>query len=336
MNVAPNKKSWKSRSSRFLAVALIACLAACNQTPPEEKVKVKPSPRNDKLQVVATTALLCELVKTIAAESIDLQCLLTNDKDADTYAPTASDKEAFDRANIVFYSGHGFEAKMIPAIKDSMADKKIAVAELAVTNPEKKDGKINPFVWHNAYKTIELAKIIHQKLGDALPKNAATYEKNYDAFDKVNTALHEWLKVQIASIPPLNRQLVSSRNSLTYYSNPYNIAVEGSVYDFTTTEKPTAERIAKVVKRIKELKIKAVFNEVGVDGVAIGKVASQTKVPVAKGELFIDGVGNSGAETYQKMMLHNTKIIVEGLGGTYKAFQPPKIEKDKKDKDKDK
>jgi hypothetical protein len=45
-------------------------------------------------------------------------------------------------------------------------------------------------------------------------------------------------------------------------------------------------------------------------------------------------VGNSDAETYQKMMLHNTKIIVEGLGGTYKAFQPPKIEKDKKDKDK--
>jgi manganese/iron transport system substrate-binding protein len=326
MFISSQKTSFRKMGSQLLAVLLTSFLLACSQSQPaaEEKPTPKPKPVTEKLQVVATTSILCDLTKTIAETSIDLKCIIPKDKDSFSYEPTAADKDTLDMANIVLYSGHGLEAKLIPAIKASNADKKISVAEIAVTNPEKKDGKPNPFVWHNAYKALELAKVIHQKLGDASPKNAATYEKRYEAYDKVMTALHEWLKVQIAGIPPKSRQIVSSRSSLNYYSNPYNIAVEGSIYDFNTSEAPSAERLAKLAKRIKDLKIKTVFNEATVDGASIGKVAAEAKVPVAKGELFIDGLG--AEDSYQKMMEHNTKIIVEGLGGKYKPFQPPKVD----------
>jgi manganese/iron transport system substrate-binding protein len=342
MFIPSMKISCQRLGSRFLALLMASSLLACSQSQPtEEKPTPKPKPITEKLQVVATTSVICDLTKTIADKTIDLKCLIPKDKDSYSYEPSSADKEALDMANVVLYSGHGLEAKLIPAIKASNADKKIPVAEIAVTNPEKiavpnverKDIKPNPFVWHNAYKALEMAKVIHMKLGIAAPKNADAYEKRYEAYDKVMTALHEWIKGQIASIPPKNRQLVSSRSSLNYYSNPYNIAVEGSVYDYNTATAPSAERIAKVVKRIKDLKIKAVFNEANVDGGAIGKVASEAKVPVVKGELFIDGLG--GEDSYQKMMEHNTKIIVEGLGGRYTAFQPPKVDiKGGKKKDK--
>jgi manganese/iron transport system substrate-binding protein len=328
-----------------LAIALTGSLLACSQQVSEEKntPTPKPKPVTEKLQVVATTSILCDLTKTIADKTIDLKCLIPKDKDSFSYEPTAADKDALDMANVVLYSGHGLEAKLIPAIVASNADKKIPVAEIAVTNPEKisnpnvdrKTIPPNPFVWHNAYKALEMAKVIHLKLGAAAPKNADTYEKRYEAYDKVMTALHEWIKGQIAGIPPKNRQLVSSRSSLNYYSNPYNIAVEGSVYDYNTSVAPKEERIAKVVKRIKDLKIKAVFNEANVDGTAISKVAKDANVPVIKGELYIDGLGSE--DSYQKMMEHNTKMIVQGLGGNYKAFQAPKMEvKEDKKKEKNK
>ncbi len=334
MSIFSPKTSFSKLGGRCLAILLTGSLFACSQQPSEEKTTPTPKakPVTEKLQVVATTSVLCDLTKTIADKTIDLKCLIPKDQDSYSYEPTVSDKEALDLANVVLYSGHGLEAKLIPAIKASNADKKIPVAEIAVTNPEKiaapnvdrKDIKPNPFVWHNAYKALEMAKVIHMKLGAAAPKHADTYEKRYEAYDKVMTALHEWIKGQIAGIPPRNRQLVSSRSSLNYYSNPYNIAVEGSVYDYNTSAAPKAERIAKVVKRIKDLKIKAVFNEANVDGTAIGKVATNAKVPVVKGDLFIDGLG--GEDSYQKMMEHNTKMIVQGLGGTYKPFQAPKVD----------
>jgi manganese/iron transport system substrate-binding protein len=345
MSIFSTKNSFSKLGGRCLAILLTGSLLACSQQPSEEKTTPTPKakPVTEKLQVVATTSVLCDLTKTIADKTIDLKCLIPKDQDSYSYEPTVADKEALDLANVVLYSGHGLEAKLIPAIRASNADKKIPVAEIAVTNPEKistpnvdrKDIKPNPFVWHNAYKALEMAKVIHMKLGAAAPKNADTYEKRYEAYDKVMTALHEWIKGQIAGIPPKNRQLVSSRSSLNYYSNPYNIAVEGSVYDYNTSEAPKAERIAKVVKRIKDLKIKAVFNEATVDGTAIGKVATDSKVPVVKGELFIDGLGSE--DSYQKMMEHNTKMIVQGLGGTFKPFPAPKMEvKEDKKKEKNK
>jgi manganese/iron transport system substrate-binding protein len=336
------KKSFSKLGMGCVSILLASSLVACSQSQSaEEKPTPKPKPVTEKLQVVATTSVLCDLAKIIADNTIDLKCLIPKDRDSFSYEPSAADKEALDMANVVLYSGHGLEDKLIPVIKASNADRKIPVAEIAVTNPEKisvpgverKDLKPNPFVWHNAYKALEMAKVIHQKLGDMAPKNAETYEQRYEDYDKVTTALHEWVKLQIAGIPAKNRQLVSSRSSLNYYSNPYNIAVEGSVYDYNTVKAPSTERIAKVVKRIKDLKIKAVFNEANVDGTAIGKVASDAKVPVIKGELFIDGLG--GTDSHQKMMEHNTKMIVEGLGGKYTAFQPPKVER-KGDKKKDK
>lgn len=322
----------RSFLSRFALVVLTACsLVSCStSTPTAEEATPKPKPSTEKLQVVATTAVLCDLTKTIAESLIDLKCLIPADQDPHKYKPTKADKETLDLANVVLYNGHDLESQLIPVIEASSADRKIPVGQIAVTNPEKKSGKINPYVWHNAYKGLEMSKIIHQKLGAANKKNAATYEENYEKFDKAMTALHEWIKVQIASIPPKNRQIVSGRYALTYYSNPYNIAIEGATYDFTTETPPNEERIAALVKRIQDLKVKAVFNEVNVEGKSMKQVADRAKVPVAKGELLIDGLGKDN--NYQKMMEHNTKIIVEGLGGKFQPFAPPKREKKDKAK----
>jgi manganese/iron transport system substrate-binding protein len=111
---------------------------------------------------------------------------------------------------------------------------------------------------------------------------------------------------------------------------PYNIPVEGSVYGNSTSAPATSERQKKVVDRIKQTKVKAVFAEVTVDNKAIEEVAKAAQVKVAKGQLYTDGIGatGSGAATYAQMMQYNTKVIVEGLGGSFTAFKPAKGGKD--------
>jgi manganese/iron transport system substrate-binding protein len=302
----------------------LGLLTACTQTAPEKKPSPKPS--SDKPQVVATTSIICDLTKTIAASSIDLKCLIPIDKDPHLYQPSTDDQQAIQDAQIIFYSGHGLEeAKLLAAIQASPG-KKMAVAEEAVTNPLKKEKVINPHVWHNALYGIKMAEIIKNNLEKAAPKNAAMYEKNFQAFDKNLTSLHDWLKTQISTISGKSRQLVTSHNALAYYAVPYNIPVEGSVYGASTADKSTPERIKKVVDRMKQTKVTTVFTETMVDAKSIEEVAKETKVKVAKGQLYTDGLGaaGSGAETYAQMMEYNTKTIVQNLGGNFTAFKPVK------------
>ncbi len=314
---------------KILVTIGLSLLTACNQPSPTPEKKPSPKPSSDKPQVVATTSIICDLAKTIAASTIDLQCLIPADQDPHLYQPTAANQQAIDNAQIIFYSGHGLEEKLLKAIQASAA-KKIAVAEVAVTTPLKKDGVINPHVWHNALYGIKMAEVIKNDLAQATPKNAATHNKNYQAFDKELTNLHDWLKTQISTIDGKSRQLVTSHNSLAYYAVPYNIPVEGSVYGNSTSEPATPERQKKVVDRMKQTKVKAVFAEVTVDNKAIEAVAKAAQVKVAKSQLYTDGLGaaSSGAATYSQMMQYNTKVIVENLGGQFTAFKPTKKSKD--------
>lgn len=335
MNIFTGKKLRQQFGLKVLSVGLASLLLACNQTKTEEPAALppKPKPTSDKPQVVVTSSVLCDLTKTIAGSSIDLKCLIPPDKEPQTYEANITD---LNNADVLLYNGYGLEAGMAQAIQNSTAEKKIAVAELAVPNPEKKDGKANPYVWHNAFRALEMAKTIKRTLSDVAPKKAELYTKNYDTFDKQMTVMQEWLKRQIASIEPKNRQLVSSRNSLVYYSNSYNIAVEGSAYGNSTTDKPTPEQVDKTVARLKRLKIKTVFNEVNTDSQPLADIAKKAGIKVAKGELYTDGLGKEGstADTYIKMMQHNTKVVLEGLGGKYTALQLPKEAKDKKEENK--
>jgi manganese/iron transport system substrate-binding protein len=334
MNIFTGKELRQRLGIKMLSFGLAGLLLACNQTKTEEPAAPppKPKPTSDKPQVVATSSVLCDLTKMIAGNSIDLKCLIPPDKEPQTYEANITD---LNNADVLLYNGYGLEAGMDKAIKSSTAEKKVAVAELAVPNPEKKDGKPNPYLWHNAFRALEMAKTIKRTLSDVAPKNAELYTKNYDTFDKQMTVMQEWLKRQIASIEPKDRQLVSSRNSLVYYSNSYNIAVEGSAYGNSTADKPTPEQVDKTVARLKRLKIKTVFNEVNTDPQALADIAKKAGIKVAKGELYTDGLGKEGsdADTYIKMMQHNTKVILEGLGGKYTAIQLPKEAKDKDKKE---
>ncbi len=304
----------------------LGVLTACTQAAPEKKPS--PKPRSDKPQVVATTSILCDMAKTIAASSIDLQCLIPNDQDPHLYQLSAANQQELDNAQIILYNGHGLEEKMLKAIQTSAA-KKVAVAEEAVTNPLKKEKIVNPHVWHNALYGIKMAEVIKTNLEKAAPKNKATYTKNFQTLDKNLTSLHDWLKIQISTISGKSRQLVTSHQALAYYAVPYNIPVEGSVYGVSTANKSTPEKIAKMVDRMQKTKVTTVFTEKMVDTKSIEEVAKTAKVKVAKGQLYTDGLGAAGSEaaTYTQMMEYNTKTIVENLNGRFTSFKPAKNKK---------
>ena len=304
----------KRIASIALAIGLVGCSAPSNPNPQ--------TGNGNRPLVIATHRVLCDLTKQIAADSVDLKCLIQPGTDPHVYQATPEDRKAIEQAKLILYGGYNFEPSLIRLIQaTSNPAPKVAVDELAVPNPQKfeEDGETvtDPHVWHNAQNGIQMAKVISDRLSKLQPEQAKLYAENTQKITSELTQIDTWIKSQIATIPPASRKLVTTHDALGYYSKAYGIPVIGALEGISTEEAPTAARVSALVKDIKRAKVPAIFAEATLNPKLIQSVAREANVKVSDQELYADGLGETGSEgeTYQKMLTANTCAIVDGLGG---------------------
>jgi manganese/iron transport system substrate-binding protein len=304
----------------------VGLLSACNQSSPTRLTSSVV--QGDGPKVVATTTVICDLTKQIAAHTVDLTCPIEPRSDPHVYEPTPSDRKSIEEAKLILYGGYNLEPSLIKLIRStSNAADKIAVDEAAVPHPQtfQENGKTeaDPHVWQNAQNGVRMVEIIQRSLTKVAPANAALYAKNAKVIVSEISQIDGWIKSQVATIPLSSRKLVTTHDALGYYSKAYGIPVEGALGGINTEEKPTATRIKTLVKVIQDTKVPTIFAERTINPKLIEAVAKDAKVKVSDQELFADGLGEAGSEgeTYQKMLISNTRAIVQGLGGTYTPFK---------------
>lgn len=325
-------------------------------------VKVEPTPETGTTTknlplVVATTSVLCDLTKQVAQDTVDLKCLGAAGTDPHVYQPTPEDRQSIENADLVFYGGYNFDRSLIKLIKATTnSNPKIAVHEQAVLNPimamghdhgvensghdeddddhhdhEKKDHNHDhdseekvpdPHVWNDAKNGIAMVKVITERLTQLQPNLAEKYETRSKDITTELSNIDQWIKVQIATIPPEKRKLVTTHDALGYYVSAYGLDFQGALSGLSTEESPSANTVANLVKNIKETQVPTIFAESSINPKLIETVAKEANVQVSPQELYADGLGEKGTpgESYQKVLINNTKAIVEGLGGQYQPF----------------
>lgn len=289
------------------------------------------------------------MTREIAADTLDLTCLLKPGVDGHVYEAVPQDRRAIEDAQLILYSGYNFEPNLIKLIQStSNLAPKVAVAEMAVKQPlmgeehdhgaavseagEKPhdhdrsaaDKQVaDPHVWQSAANGAAMVKVIENQLAKLAPEKADLYAQNAKRLETELTEIHSWIKSQIATIPETNRKLVTTHDAMGYYAAAYGIPVEGALQGISTEEKPTANRVKELVGEVKTARVPTLFVEVVVNPKLIETVAKEANVKISDQELYSDSLGEAGSEgdTYPKMLIANTKAIVEGLQGQYTAFQ---------------
>ncbi len=344
-----------------LAFGLIGCggneqVNSNSGTQRNSAVNTSSTVTGERPLVVATTSVICDLAKQVAAQTVDLKCLVDAGADPHTYQPTPDDRKAIEQANLVLYGGYDFEPGIIKLVKaSSNKAPKVAIHQVAVPKPimgeehdhghdkhkgEKHDdhdhdhdhGKEekhseekapDPHVWHDARNGVQMVEAIRSNLEKVAPDNAQLYVANAQKVTVEIKNIDSWIKQNVATIPKNQRKLVTTHDALSYYAQAYNIEYEGAIESLSTDAEPTAARIAQLSKEIKQEKVPTIFAESTHSSKLIEKVAKEANVKVSPEKLYADSLGEQGtdADTYQKMLIANTKAIVDGLGGQYIAFQ---------------
>ena len=347
----------KALASLAMGMSLAGCAIAAQRPEATETVANDPPAIAQNLpEVVATTSVICDLTRQLAAETINLNCLVAAGEDPHLYQPLPEDRKAIDRANLILYGGYDFEPSLIRLVKATKNQApKIAVHEVAVPNPiigqphahgdhdehEKEEHEHehdhdhettekhsvgetapDPHVWHNAENGIRMVEVIADALKNLSPSDISLYESNAAKIKNELTQIHRWIGESIATIPPEQRQLVTTHDALGYYVQAYGLKFQGALSGLSTEEAATASRIGTLVQEIKSSGTPTIFAESSVNPRLIEQVAKEANVQVSPRRLYADGLGKPGtaADTYQRMLKLNTEAIVQGLGGQHQAF----------------
>ncbi|MBH8564188.1 zinc ABC transporter substrate-binding protein [Nostoc sp. CENA67] len=323
-----SKRLLLNYSLRASLVALTIGFVGCGNQAASTSFNQSASINENLPKVVATTSVLCDLIKQVAENTINLTCLISPGQDPHVYQPKPEDRKAIEQAKLIFYNGYNLEPGLIKIIKITQnSATKIAIGQLAVPKPQqfRENGRrvTDPHIWHNAKNTISMVEVISSNLKKLEPSNAATYSDNASQIKNQLIQMDSWIKSRIASIPSGKRKLVTTHDALGYYAKAYGLSLGGALAGISTEEKPTNTQVQNLVKDVQQAKATTIFVETTMNPELIQSIAQEAQVKVSERELYTDGLGESGSDgdTYQKMMVANTRTIVEGLGGTYLKFE---------------
>lgn len=303
------------------AIAIVAigvAIASCDVERTEEE--------SDRPQVVATSTIIADLTKKVGGEEIELVSILKPGNDPHLYEPVPQDTIALERADLILYNGYNLEPALIRLLQGTGIEaEKVAVGEKVSPLKNTNYGKNtpDPHVWGDAENGIIMLEAIRDALIELSPGDRQLFEENAEQLRESLQQLDVWIATQIATIPPENRQLVTTHDAFEYYARAYGLEVTGTLIGMSTEEQPSAQTVKTLSDDIKQAGIPAIFAETTINPTLIKTVAQEAGVKLSDRELYSDSIGipDSEGDSYVKMLAANTRTIVEALGGEYIPWQ---------------
>lgn len=302
----------------FIAiVVLVSATISCNTSTYAEQAG------SNRLNIVATTGMIADVVLNITKDSADVSALMGPGVDPHLYKATQGDLKRLKEANIVYYNGLHLEGKLgdifvrlgkiqpVEAVSDN-------ISRDILINNSTMGGQYDPHIWFDVSLWRQVALYVNQSLCKHDSINAAFYHRNTRAYLTRLDELHGELKEQIASIPREQRILITAHDAFGYFGRAYKIEVKG-LQGISTLSEFGLKDVTDLVNFITDKKIKAVFVESSVPEKYIRSVVEGChekghNVAIG-GILFSDAMGNEGTTegTYIGMVRANAKTIVEAL-----------------------
>ena len=319
-----------SRDSRRLWFVLRFCAIAtfvygCNAG--ESVSQDTQNAESDLLEVVATSTMIADWTAQVGGEAIALEGILEPGADPHIYEPVPADTVALEEADLILYNGYNLEPNLIKLMQSAGQDaRQVAVGEIVTPLDFDYQGQKapDPHVWGDVENVVQMVELIRDELVELAPEHEADFTQNAEAYIEELTQLDGWIADQIDTIPPEQRQLVTTHDAFQYYTEAYGMEVAGTLIGISTEERPSAQTVQKLAETVEASGVPAIFAETTLNPRLITTVAEEAGVQLSPQELYSDSVGaaNSDGDTYINMMVANTEAIVTNLGGQYTPFEP--------------
>ncbi|MGD9317807.1 MAG: metal ABC transporter substrate-binding protein, partial [Anaerolineae bacterium] len=185
-------------------ILIAALVGACGGTAPEgveEQVQdvaaLEPVPLDSRkrLQVVATTNIVGDVVSQVGGDEIALTTLMETGVDPHSYVPTPAGTAAIHDGHVVFANGAGLEADLEEMFESAGGDAVQVYLSQELEHRASGEGPaeadhdhgpeeegLDPHAWFDVQNVIHWAETIEQTLSALDPANAEAYRANAAAY----------------------------------------------------------------------------------------------------------------------------------------------------------
>jgi ABC-type Zn uptake system ZnuABC Zn-binding protein ZnuA len=283
---------------------------------------------NGRLQVLATTTIVGDVVAQVAGGHIEVSVLLPVGSDPHSFQPAPQDLAAIEQADRVFINGFGLEEFLGDLLEDTVDQAKIVEVSEGVSplyfgesaeehQAHEEEGHthegIDPHVWMSPLNVVVWAENIAAVLAELDPVHAGDYQANAQAYQVELVELHQWALAQFDSVPEDQRLLVSDHETFNYLADAYGLQLVGTLTGFSSLAESSAQELAALEDAINQLGLRAIFVSTTVPPGLAERVAEDTGVEVVRVYTGSLSEADGRAATYLELMRDTISQMVEAL-----------------------
>ena len=307
------RPGWAARSRArgvLLAALLLALvpLAAAGDEGAEE------------LRVAASFTILAYAAERVGGDRVAVTSLTPVGAEVHEWELQPRGFRAIEDADLILYNGYNLEQWMRQVRAAAPDDAPLVPVAEASGFPTRAivtgdfEGDPDPHLWMDPRAMSAYVEAIREALAERDPGGAEHYAERASAFQDELAVLHGELVERLQAVPEQRRVLITSEAAFPYFAAAYGLEHDG-IWGTNAEEEGSPRQIMRIVDRIRERDVPAVFWESTISERYVRSVADETGVAVA-GPLYVDSLsGPDGpAATYAGMMRHNARIILDALG----------------------
>lgn len=330
----------------LLVLVLIFSVVACDKKQEEKKEEPKKvekkeekkeKKQEEKIKIIASLYPQYDFVKEIAKDKVDVRLILKPGVESHSFEPTPQDIVDIKKANIFIYTGKHMEPWVEKLITKGDKTEALVVdvskgIEIIETDDDddhdhdhkhehdkdkkdEHDHKHDPHIWLD----LNNAKLMVETIKDALvkidAKNKDFYQKNAKEYIAKLDKLDKEYKEAVKTFK--SKKIVSGGHfAFAYLVKRYDLEYITPYKGFSPNAEPSAKNLAKLVKFIKDNKVKAIYYEELLDP----KIAKMLSKETGAKMLLLHAAHNVSKEeldkgvSYLSIMSQNLKNLKEGLG----------------------
>ena len=167
-------------------------------------------------------------------------------------------------------------------------------------------GGVNPHAFASPRLAAVMVKNMAQGLAKADPQNAASYESNASAYEKVLSGLSERLAALGNKAP--NKGIALMHDALSYMARDGGLEVVAVIQEDEEAQ-PSAGRLITVAKILREHKPALIASEPQYSDKAVQTLAREVGIPAAQLDSLASGPASPSLDHYEKTMNNNINIL---------------------------
>jgi len=224
------------------------------------------SVENQKIVALASFYPLYEFTKEVGKDKVDVSLLVPPEIEPHDWEPSIQDLKRIQQANIIIINGIGFENWFEDIkkfnLKVPIIDSSIGINIIKKIDIDDHDDSLtDPHIWLNP----SMAKIQVKNIADGLikldPDNSPYYQDNSENYIKKLDVLDLKIRKELSNC---KKDFITFHNAFTYFAIEYGLNQHTIVLNEPHGE-PTSKTLEKIISFAKEMKIKVIFTEEGVD-----------------------------------------------------------------------